>query len=86
MCLYRIRLGSQAVIMLVRPSTGTPRVAMIRSMCGMKRAWGRQKPLAGETLGQAENQTRAACRCSVRRGHTWNQGAIRIGSSRRGDR
>jgi hypothetical protein len=52
-CLCRIRLGSHAVIMLVRPSTGTPRVAMMRSMCGMNRAWGRQKELAGDTSGHA---------------------------------
>jgi hypothetical protein len=35
-------LGSQAVIMLVRPSTGMPSEAMMRSMCGTNSDCGKQ--------------------------------------------
>jgi hypothetical protein len=53
MFLCRIRLGSHAVIIDVRLSTGMPRVVSMRSMWGMKMSRGRQYPFCGRTSGHA---------------------------------
>jgi hypothetical protein len=45
--------GNQAVIILVLDSTGKPRVASTRSICGTKIVWGRHQALIGRTSGHA---------------------------------
>jgi hypothetical protein len=45
--------GNQAVIILVLDSTGKPRVARTRSICGTKIVWGKHQALTGRTSGHA---------------------------------